>query len=93
MQNVLGTYSKYENDHSNSGNNMKPHRGDPISFPSPLRTQMPMKNRRIFGQCKAGSPFPAKGFFSSHVSNQLIQWLTPSSVPISKHLSVFPSGR
>lgn len=61
MQNVLGTYSKYENDHTNSGNNMKPHRGDPISFPSPLRTQMPMKNRRIFGQCKAGAPFPAKG--------------------------------
>lgn len=43
MQNVLGMYSKCRNYQSNSGNNIKPHGGDPTSFSLALRTWMPMK--------------------------------------------------
>jgi len=43
MQNVLGMHSKYENYHSNSGNNIKPHGEDPASSSLALRTWMPTK--------------------------------------------------
>jgi len=40
MQNVLGGHSKYDRGYSG---NMKAHRGDPASFPLPLRMPMPTK--------------------------------------------------